>query len=231
MITSTKSVTAERLAKLPPPHPKETGDYWRPLPHSDLLAAVTAEAQKRGWLPFGQTVHLSRNGLDMAASIDMALPAISSEAAPSIGITNSNSRTYKATLWAGVRLGHNCNRGGIPFTKISLGKHTSGLTEHLEEEVAEACHLCEQAFRKILPTIEWLKNKPIMDAQRFLVAAGRAGIMPWSRIGLVDSALRKNDLTNAWDLLKTFASVAIQNKVLSQLDWTYRFVLLVRGKE
>ncbi len=68
------------------------------------------------------------------------------------------------------------------------------------------------------------------DVQSLLFAAGRDKLMPWSRIGKIDSLYWSKSCENLWQLLLCYGRIAQHNPPIQQCRQMFGFYSLVRKK-
>lgn len=217
--------------------PANAGDRWKGIPHKKLVEAITNRVVERGLIIAEWRFHLSRDNADLVAAAIMRRKQPPADAGPvelpaplvpSIGVKVSNARRGAPHFYAGTV---------CPVTGAALvvGEWLSGRYEQdfsIVNTCKEAFHWWDGAISTVPNAVHALKayKMPNDVAEQVLFNAGRANIMPWSRIGKVDRLWRKSGEKTAWELLRIFGGVTSINTPRDQMNQMLRFHLMLGGR-
>lgn len=224
MITVNKQLTLTDLRKIPCARPPDAGGYWQGIPHAALVDTLLVEFAVRGWQVGNMRFALANDNADLAATFALDLPGL---AAPvglqyAIGALTSNARNRRLRLYAGAVVSLS-GTGLVTGELVMCRKHVRGVL--LQKEIAVALDDYPVAARRTGPIVEGLQRTAIssVDYEHLLIAAGRAGIMPWSRLSAVDKQYHRNAQGTSWALLGAFTHVVRRNPPIKQLDQINKF--------
>ncbi len=154
---------------------------WHPVPHIDVIEAVTEVIKAHDWNIEGEKFGLASNGRRMFGVVE-----ISSSASPEwhrcLGLRNSHDKSFAVGLSAGLVV---CVCSNLAFggTTVIKRRHTSGiiLTELIDRAVASL----EEDFLTVETVCEDLKDVYLRDddeARSCIVRAAELGVINSSDI-------------------------------------------------
>lgn len=232
MLGRGNALTIEQVRKLPYKPPADAGDYFQGIPHGTLVDTIEAEIAKRNWTVGERRFCTDNGGANLAGSWTVTIPG---QAPPdgvqfAVGVVTSNDRHRRLRLVTGANVVV-CNNGLATGEILMVKKHTTGfnlaacVTDAFEQYLGHAAGLGGfiaklKAKRLTRPTYE-----------HCLLQAGRAGIMPWSRLGKVDGHYYQTPEKyreawgqgTAWTLLNAFTAVVKRNPALTQMYQMNKF--------
>ncbi len=170
MMSEGKFVGRDEIALVPTP---EATASWKPVPHVEVIDAVTDVVKAHNWQILDEQYGLARDGQRMFGVMRINKTS-SPEWSRSIGIRNSHDRTIAVGLAAGltVRCCSNLCFGGSMVLKR---RHTSRI--ELNGLVLEAVEELETEFLTLETVAEDLKIQYVKDdvARIAIVKAAEAG--------------------------------------------------------
>ena len=170
MMSEGKFVGRDEIALVPTPAATAS---WKPVPHSEVIDAVTDVVRAHNWQILDEQYGLARDGQRMFGVIRINRTS-SSEWSRCIGIRNSHDRTIAVGLAAGlnVQVCANLMFGGSTVLKR---RHTSRI--ELNGLVVEAIDALEDDFLTLETVAEDLKIQFVRDdtARAAIVKAAEAG--------------------------------------------------------
>ena len=149
---------------------------WKPVPHIDVIEAVTEVVRAHNWKIEGEKFGLARDGQKMFGVME-----ISSSSSPEwhrcIGIRNSHDKSFAVGLSAGIVVCV-CTNMAFGGTTVIKRRHTSGivLAELIDRAVAslEDDFLTTEAVCEDLKDV-YLKNDD--EARSCIVRAAELGVI------------------------------------------------------
>lgn len=170
-----KFVSRDEVARIDTPNSTDT---WRPVPHIDMIEAVTEVVRAHGWAIEGEKFGLAREGQKMFGVIEIARSS-SPEWHRCIGIRNSHDKSFAVGLSAGIVVCV-CTNMAFGGTTVIKRRHTSGidLTELIDRAVASL----EDDFLTTETVCEDLKDKYLKDDDEVRCAVFKA-----AELGVVNS--------------------------------------------
>ena len=170
MMSEGKFVGRDEIALVPTPTATAS---WKPVPHSEVIDAVTDVVRAHNWQILDEQYGLARDGLRMFGVIRINRTS-STEWSRCIGIRNSHDRTIAVGLAAGlnVQVCANLMFGGSTVLKR---RHTSRI--ELNGLVVEAIDALGDEFLTLETVAEDLKIQYVRDdaARAAIVRAAEAG--------------------------------------------------------
>ena len=130
-------VTLAQLDALPPPVAR--GPVHRPVPHSELVRAVTAVANARGYKVTRAELALGRRGARLFGTMDLVAPSLADrheDRTLAIGFRNSTDESLAITMVAGVKV-FVCDNLALSGDLIALQRRNTSRLE-LESELHDA---------------------------------------------------------------------------------------------
>jgi hypothetical protein len=199
-------------------------ERWQGVDHRELISELDVQLAHRDLGIKREMLVLGDEGQTLYGSLELAGRFEQPEGmALHLAYRHSNISRYALTFYAGAVV-LVCSNGMVGFEQFELTrrKHTTGI------DVAEVINLGIDNFllgaEKIPMFQSALTNSPCSDraAAKFLVEAGRRGILPWSSIGKVDALWTKPTYEdfkprNRWSLFNAFTEVIRDRAPLQQL--------------
>lgn len=209
------SISRELLAEIPVIRPEHVKDRWQGIRHGDLVDCITKQAGERNlkieeesWFVNGP------NRSCLQGSLRLKLPNLKDPAkdvAFSLGVIHSNNADIALRFAVGAYV-FICKNGVVTGDFVLSRKHTIGL--ELPEQVSRGLDRYLEEVKNIKPAILNMKKRGLVteDVDRILMRAGREGLMPWSRIGLVDKEygaprFKEFKPRNGWSLYNAFTYI------------------------
>ena len=156
------------------PTPAATAS-WKPVPHSEVIDAVTDVVKAHRWTILEEQYGLARDGQRMFGMIRINKSS-SMEWSRCIGIRNSHDRTIAVGLSAGISV-HVCSNLCFGGSTVLKRRHTSRI--ELNGLVLEAVNALELEFLTLENVAEELKIDELNDDEvraSLVVAAERQAI-------------------------------------------------------
>ena len=154
---------------------------WKPVPHIDVIEAVTEVVRSHNWKIEGEKFGLAREGQKMFGVME-----ISSSSSPEwrrcIGIRNSHDKSFAVGLSAGIVVCV-CTNMAFGGTTVIKRRHTSRII--LSELIDRAVASLEDDFLTMETVCEDLKDvylKDDDDARSSIVRAAELGVINSSDI-------------------------------------------------
>ena len=173
-----KFVSRDEVARTDTPCSTAT---WRPVPHIDVIEAVTEVIKAHHWEIEGEKFGLARDGQKMFGVMEISRSA-SPEWRRCIGIRNSHDKSFAVGLSAGIVV---CVCTNLAFggTTVVKRRHTSGIV--LAELIDRAVASLEDDFLTTESVCEDLKDVYLRDddeARSCIVRAAELGVINSSDI-------------------------------------------------
>ena len=168
-----KFVSRDEVARTDTPCSTAT---WRPVPHIDVIEAVTEVVKAHNWNIEGEKYGLAREGQKMFGVMEISRSS-SPEWHRCIGIRNSHDKSFAVGLSAGIVVCV-CTNMAFGGTTVIKRRHTSGivLTELIDRAVASL----EDDFLTVESVAEDLKDiflKNDDEARSTIVRAAELGVI------------------------------------------------------
>lgn len=167
-----KFVGRDEIALVPTPTATVS---WKPIPHSEVIDAVTDVVKAHRWTILEEQYGLARDGQRMFGMIRINKSS-SMEWSRCIGIRNSHDRTIAVGLSAGISV-HVCSNLCFGGCTVLKRRHTSRI--ELNGLVLEAVNALELEFLTLENVAEELKINELNDDEvraSLVVAAERQAI-------------------------------------------------------
>lgn len=166
-----KFVGRDEIALVPTPTATAS---WKPVPHSEVIGAVTDVVKAHRWTILEEQYGLARDGQRMFGMIRINKSS-SMEWSRCIGIRNSHDRTIAVGLSAGICV-HMCSNLCFGGSTVLKRRHTSRI--ELNGLVLEAVDALELEFLTLENVAEELKINELNDdeVRASLVVAERQAI-------------------------------------------------------
>ena len=149
---------------------------WRPVPHIDVIEAVTEVIKAHRWEIEGEKFGLASNGRKMFGVMEIARSS-SPEWHRCIGIRNSHDKSFAVGLSAGIVVCV-CTNMAFGGTTVVKRRHTSGIV--LAELIDRAVASLEDDFLTTESVCEDLKDvylKNDDEARSCIVRAAELGVI------------------------------------------------------
>ena len=151
-------------------------DTWRPVPHIDVIEAVTEVIKAHDWCIDGEKFGLASDGKKMFGVMEIARSS-SPEWHRCVGIRNSHDKSFAVGLSAGIVV---CVCTNLAFggTTVVKRRHTSGII--LAELIDRAVASLEDDFLTTESVCENLKDVYLRDddeARSCIVRAAELGVI------------------------------------------------------
>ena len=173
-----KYVSKDEVARVDTPRSTST---WRPVPHIDVIEAVTEVVKAHNWDIEGEKFGLASEGRKMFGVME-----ISSSSSPEwhrcIGLRNSHDKSFAVGLSAGIVVCV-CTNMAFGGTTVVKRRHTSGII--LAELIDRAVASLEDDFLTTETRCENLKDEYLKDdneARSCIVRAAELGVINSSDI-------------------------------------------------
>jgi len=222
--TVDKALNLTQLRRIPMQRPDNAGAYWQGIPHGDLASCIIDACTARSWGVTNTRFITNRGGSELAGVIDVDIPKVKPPKGQSfsLGFLTSNDRKRALKLTVGTNV-FVCSNGLVTGEIILRRKHTLGLD--LAADLNPALDTYVTKAQSINEMVERLRDRKLKTTMvdKILMEAGRAELMPWSRIGDVDHEYRnprfaEHGKDTSWALLQAFTWVVKQNPPLAQME-------------
>jgi len=219
----------EDLHHIPLRRPEKAGVRWQGIPHGALAAVLVKAITRRGWKITDTKFSVSSNETEMAGAFQLEIPDVEIPEGQNLalGVLTSNAMKRSLILAAGTNVAC-CNNGYVSGQMVLRRKHTTGF--NLENEIDQSLTEYRKEVNDLPQIVAGLRDRSLKNWERdqILMTAGRERLMPWSRIGKVDTEYRKPSFTEhgketSWALLQAFTHLVKQNSPLSQMTSMNRF--------
>ena len=203
-----KFVGRDEIAMVPTPTATVS---WKPVPHSEVIDAVTDVVKAHRWTILDEQYGLARDGQRMFGMIRINKSS-SMEWSRCIGIRNSHDRTIAVGLSAGISV-HVCSNLCFGGSTVLKRRHTSRI--ELNGLVLEAVNALELEFLTLENVAEELKIDELNDDEvraSLVVAAERQAIPSCDILSVWKEfkRLRHEEFAEPtrWSLLNSFTETA-----------------------
>jgi hypothetical protein len=168
-----KFVSRDEVARIDTPNSTDT---WRPVPHIDVIEAVTKVVRAHDWEIEGEKFGLAREGQKMFGVMEISRSS-SPEWHRCIGLRNSHDKSLAVGLSAGIAV---CVCTNLAFggTTVVKRRHTSGIV--LSELIDRAVASLEDDFLTTETICEDLKDAYLKnddEARSSIVRAAELGVI------------------------------------------------------
>ena len=216
-----KSVRRNEVARIDTPNSTDT---WRPVPHIDVIEAVTEVVKAHRW-----DIESERFGLASEGQKMFGVMEISRSSSPQwhrcIGIRNSHDKSLAVGLSAGIVV-LVCSNLAFGGTRLINRKHTSRID--LNELIARAVASLEDDFLTTETRCEDLKDAYMKDddeARSCIVRAAELGVINSSDILPVyreykDPSHEEFREPTRWSLLNAFTET-VKKYPTQRVDHSY----------
>ena len=178
MMCDGKFVSRNEVALVPTP---EASESWKPVPHIDVIEAVSEVVQAHKWQIMDENFGLARDGQKMFGVMRIN-KSNSSDWSRCIGLRNSHDKSFAVGLSAGISVTV-CSNLAFGGTTVIKRRHTSRI--ELTELVDVAMTELENEFLMLETVCEdlkiiYLKNDD--EARSRIVRAAELGVINSSDI-------------------------------------------------
>ena len=178
MMCDGKFVSRNEVALVPTP---EASESWKPVPHIDVIEAVSEVVQAHKWQILDENFGLAREGQKMFGVMRIN-KSNSSDWSRCIGLRNSHDKSFAVGLSAGISVTV-CSNLAFGGTTVIKRRHTSRI--ELTELVDIAMNELENEFLMLETVCEdlkviYLKNDD--EARSKIVRAAELGVINSSDI-------------------------------------------------
>ena len=166
-------VSRDEVAHIDTPYSTDT---WHPVPHIDVIEAVTEVIKAHRWEIEGEKFGLARDGQKMFGVMEISRSA-SPEWHRCIGIRNSHDKSFAVGLSAGIVVCV-CTNMAFGGTTVVKRRHTSGIVR--AELIDRAVASLEDDFLTVETVSEELKDAYLKDddeARSCIVRAAELGVI------------------------------------------------------
>ncbi len=185
MMCDGKFVGRDEIAMIPTPPRTDT---WKPVPHVEVIDAVTDAVKSRRWQILDAQYGLARDGQKM-----FGVMRINKTSSPDwsrcIGIRNSHDKSFSVGLTAGISV-MVCSNLAFGGTMVLKRRHTSRIELDM---VIDAIDELEEEFLTLEAVAEDLRIKHVADDE------ARAAIVKAAEIKVVNSC----DIVPIWKEFQT----------------------------
>lgn len=218
------NTTIDEVRNIPLTTPTKAGGYWKGIPHGELVDTISDEVRSRGWKITEELYCLSKDGADLAGAFSLTIPHLDSPEgqAYSLGFLTSNAMRRSLTMVVGTTV-EVCSNGMATGEIVLCKKHTTNFDIITEVDFAVGRYL--EKAKDIPALVTRLRGRDLkpVEAEHVLMEAGRAKLMPWSRIGDVDKEYHnphhtEHGLDTSWALLNAFTYTVKRNPPQQQMD-------------
>jgi hypothetical protein len=161
------------VAQIATPHSTDT---WRPVPHIDVIEAVTEVVKAHNWEITDERFGIASEGQKMFGVMEISRSS-SPEWHRCIGIRNSHDKSIAVGLSAGIVV-LVCSNMAFGGTRLINRKHTSRID--LNELIARAVAGLQDDFLNVETVCEDLKDEYLKDddeARSCIVKAAELGVI------------------------------------------------------
>ena len=173
-----KFVNRDEVARTDTPCSTAT---WRPVPHIDVIEAVTEVIRAHNWEIEGEKFGLASEGKKLFGVMELSSSS-SPEWHRCVGIRNSHDKAFAAGISVGVKV-LVCSNLCFGGTTVVKRRHTSGIV--LAELIDRAVASLEDDFLMLETVSEELKDAHLRDddeARSCIVRAAELGVINSSDI-------------------------------------------------
>lgn len=204
--------------------PKGAGSHYKAIQHGELIDAMDAAADDRGWKLTGGKFSLSKDRRGLAAAFDLTGGDLDAPEGQTLGmgVLTANDRRTPLKIVVGTTVAC-CNNGMVSGELILKMKHTIG--KDLPGVLSDAFDRYATAAKMIESQVAAMRETGLSDrvANEVLMNAGRNGVMPWSMVGKVDAEYRKPTFAEhgrgtSWAMLNAFTHIVKACNPATQLS-------------
>ncbi|MBR3321108.1 MAG: DUF932 domain-containing protein [Exiguobacterium sp.] len=216
-----KYVSRDEVARIDTP---SSTDTWHPVPHIDVIEAVTEVVKAHRWDIEDERFGLASEGKKMFGVME-----ISRSSSPQwhrcIGIRNSHDKSLAVSLSAGIAV-LVCSNLAFGGTRLINRKHTSRID--LNELIARAVALLEDDFLTTETRCEDLKDEYLKnddEARSCIVRAAELGVINSSDILPVYREFKEPSYvefreSSRWSLLNAMTEI-VKKYTPQRVDHSY----------
>lgn len=166
-------VDRQQLMLVPTPQPTTT---WRPIPHIDVVEAVSRFISSKGWSITDERYGLARDQQKMFGIMTLS-SSLNPEWTRCIGIRNSHDKSLCLGITVGVSV-LVCSNLAFGGTRTIHRRHTKNI--NIAELINDATVDIENDFVEFESRLDRLKDQRITEdmARNFIVRAAEADAIP-----------------------------------------------------
>lgn len=219
-VTSYEDVCKAALKDPPPTSSRPVGGRWKGVKHEDLVKAFRTRLAETAGVRFA----MSNDGYDIAFSMTTdpkKLQPPDKGLVSAIAVVASNARRFRSQAYYGVDVKETGR--GLVLGRLGDGAERS-VHYDLEADAEETVRLFRLRQKRAFVQVQQLKNQKLTDGEmdRLCMAAGRGGLIPWSRVGEVvkeweDPRYDETEPRTAWAAYNCFSLAIAKNPPLSQI--------------
>jgi len=203
--------TIAELKKIPVIKEEKRSDRWQGIQHGELVESIhqaldtnKVRVEDENWFAYGKDFQ------SLSGSMQLRIPNMEPMEGTnfSLGVQHSNNGYHALKFAVGAKI-FICSNGMVVGDYAVKRKHTTGLD--LNEAVGYGIETYLNKIVDVQIAAETMKSRELItaDVDEALMAAGREGLLSWSRIGQVDKEYRKptfadHDEPTAWGLYNAF---------------------------
>jgi len=212
MITTKENCwTVSELKEIPVIKEEKRSDRWQGIQHGELVETIhealdrkEIQVQDESWFAYAKDFQ------SLSGSMQLNIPNVTPVEGTqfSLGVQHSNNGYHALKFAVGAKI-FICENGMVTGDYAVKRKHTTGLD--LMECVGIGIDTYLNKIQEVTIVAEQLKAKEMAtpNVDEALMAAGREGLLSWSRIGQVDKEYNKptfadHDEQTAWGLYNAF---------------------------
>ena len=225
------NITLDELHEVKVVRPEFAGRQWEGFQHGELVDIIVDEIKSRGWRVNEMKFSLSQDKADLAGAFDITIPKLPQIPGQeySLGFLTSNMQRRALKMVVGTTV--KCCTNGMATGEIVLNlKHTSSNVDYLCDEIGGAAGRYFEKAREIPVLVERMRERSLNQAEAadLLMQAGHAKLLPWAKIGAVDSEFRnptfaEHGKNTSWALLNAFTYTVKEQNPMGQMDRMNRF--------
>ncbi len=193
-------------------------EWWRGIPHEQILTEVTAAAQRKGWGLNFIDAHLTAKDCESVTRFGLTIP---NQPIAFVAVENYLDCEKPLTFWAGPEIG----KVLIPMTFLQINRQHQRLSFRLADEIDERFDTIGREANGWGTKIKTLDKFNVNDEKCFdlLMKANSQGLIPWERVPRARKEYAASKEDSGWGLLKSFAKVAKLSPPMRQMSQVYEF--------
>lgn len=228
-----ENVEREQVRFVELKRPEHVGNRWTGIKHEDLLESIDSKLEERGIKKLSERLYLNHHGAGMIGYMKVQVPHVQSPEGLDfcLGFKHSNDAQVALKFVVGAQV-FVCSNGVVTGEHLISRLHTKGL--NLNESIDKGLDKYMIGVQGIQTFVNTLKEKELNDqnSDKILMETGRQGLLPWSRIGLVDKEFRNPRFSefsekNAWSLYNAFTYTVQKSRPAFQISAIKKFGELI----
>lgn len=218
------NVNESQLSEIPIYKPQKAGQFWQGIQHGELVNTLKTQIEKKQLKILEEKYSVSNCGSELVGAYGLSSPFfdLGEEQELALGFITSNAMKNRLKIFVGSKI-FVCSNGMVSGEVVMKKKHTIRLK--LVEEISLAIDTYVEKIKEIPIITNKLKSIELSqpNSDLILMEAGRKNILPWSRIGQVESEYRNptyNDFNEktGWGLLNAFTHIVKKSPPLKQIE-------------